>query len=142
MATKPRIVASAVSITGMIRILPACIAASLVRIPLPRSSSVNSINRIPFLITIPASPTIPTITMISGISHTRNRKTKKHTDDLKKYFTDYNKWFADELNCKTRIRKIIPNAMINAVRKIYCVSASCSLCPLSLMVTSAGFVFV
>ena len=56
----PKIVATAVSITGMIRILPAWIAASRVRIPLLRNSSVNSISNIPFLITIPARPTTPT----------------------------------------------------------------------------------
>ena len=53
------IAASAVSNTGIIRVFPACITASLVFIPRLRSSSVNSITRIPFFTTIPASPTIP-----------------------------------------------------------------------------------
>ena len=64
---RPSIVATAVNNTGMIRILPACIAASLVRKPLPRNSSVNSINKIPFLTTIPAKPTTPTPSMMVAI---------------------------------------------------------------------------
>ena len=41
----PNMVAIAVNITGMILIFPAWIAASLVFTPLPRNSSVNSINK-------------------------------------------------------------------------------------------------
>ncbi len=63
----PRMVATAVSKTGMIRIFPAWIAASRVRMPRLRNSSVNSMIRIPFLITIPANPTIPTSSMMVAI---------------------------------------------------------------------------
>ena len=43
-----------------------------------------------------------------------------------------------ELNCNTRIRKINPKAISNAIPKKLFVSASCSPCPVCLMVTSEG----
>ena len=56
---KARMAAKAVSNTGTILVFPASITAALVFIPLERSSSANSITRIPFLTTIPDNPIMP-----------------------------------------------------------------------------------
>ena len=55
----PKMAANAVNNTGMMRVLPAAITASLVFIPRALNSSANSITKIPFFTTMPASPTIP-----------------------------------------------------------------------------------
>ncbi len=98
-----RMAASAVSNTGMIRVLPACITASLVRTPLARNSSANSITRIPFLITIPASPRIPTPvittdTCMPVIANPSNTPITLKTISVR-MMTD----LLTELNCTTRI---------------------------------------
>lgn len=58
--TKPKTVVAAVNSTGVSLVLDASMMAFLVFNPLAFNSSVNSINIIPFLTTIPAKATIPT----------------------------------------------------------------------------------
>ena len=135
---KPSMVAMAVSITGMIRILPASMAASLVRIPLPRSSSVNSINKIPFLITIPANAITPTPNMMVAIVIPVKAYPSNTPMMLKNISVITINGLLMLLNCNTNIMKIIPSAMIRASSKNDCVSFSCSLCPLSFKLTSDG----
>ena len=114
---RPRIVANAVSMTGMIRIFPACTAASRMRMPRLRSSSVKSISRIAFFTTIPANPTMPTITIIKGIDIPVIAKPRKTPIILKKISVNTINGLLRESNCNTRIPKINPRAMTNAVPK-------------------------
>ncbi len=86
----PNIAARAVSITGMIRVLPACITASRVFNPLDLNSSANSITRIPFFTTIPARPTTPNPVIAIETSIPVKANPKKNTHHTKNYFCKNN----------------------------------------------------
>ena len=130
--------ANAVNNTGIILVLPACITASLVFIPLALSSSANSITRIPFLTTIPAKPTIPkpVITpdnFIPKIDIPKNTPIILNNISVR-IITD----FETELNCNTSVNNINIKAIIKALPKKLTVSNCCSFSPVCLTVTPSA----
>ena len=133
------IAAIAVSNTGMIRVLPACITASLVFNPLALNSSANSITNIPFLTTIPANPTIPIPVITTDTSILVIAKPNITPMILKIISVKMITALLTELNCKTRMNKINTNAITNAFPRNAPVSACCSPSPVCLMVTLSGF---
>ena len=135
---KARMAAKAVNNTGMIRVLPAIIAASLVFMPRLRNSSVNSITKMPFLTTMPANPTIPRPVINTDTSIPEMAKPKNTPITLKIISLKMMIDLLTLLNCITKINKIAPKAIINAFNKKAPVSACCSPSPVCLMVTPSA----
>ena len=132
---KPRIAANAVSNTGIILVLPACTNASFVFMPLALNTSVNSIIKIPFFTTIPASPTIPK-PVITPDTFIPNMENPNNTPMiLNKISVNIITDLEIELNCNTKVKRININAMIIAFPKKLTVSNCCWFSPVCFIVT-------
>ena len=136
---KASIAARAVSSTGMILVLPACTTASLVFIPRLRNSSANSITKIPFLTTMPASPTMPNPVISIDASIPKIEKPSSTPMMLKTISVRIITDLLTELNCSTSVSKISPNAINKALPKNAPVSFCCSPSPVCLIVTPSSF---
>ena len=136
--TNPRIVAEAVSNTGVIRVLPASIMAPLSVAPCSRSKSVNSTSKIPFLTTMPTNATIPipVITTEKSMSKMANPSNTPMSD--KKISLKIKSGLLIELNWVTRMIKIKANEASIALPKNAPVSACCSCSPVITIWISEG----
>ena len=139
MGMKARMAANAVSNTGIIRVLPACMMASFVFIPRLLNSSANSITRIPFFTTIPARPTIPNPVISTDTSIPVIAKPSSTPITLKIISVRMMMGLLTLLNCITSTNKITIKAITNADKRNAPVSACCSPSPVCLMVTPSAF---
>ena len=135
---KPKIVAEAVNITGVILVLPASTMASNTGTPFALSKSVNSTRRIPFLTTIPARAMIPTplMTIENSILNTENPINTPIM--LNRISVRIINGLLMELNCKTRIIIISRREAIIAQPRKAEVSACSSCEPVIFIVTDSG----
>ena len=91
--TKPSMVAVAVRITGVIRVLPPSIIARRVGNPSFFFVSINSTMRIPFRTTIPPKATTPNPVHQNYDVHIENNHPKQNSNDTEDYLTQNDQRF-------------------------------------------------